>query len=335
MTRFNTLVTVAAIVTAVLFATALPTAAAPFTSSYLDGTTEFPDTSRLLYGQGFTPFYNDGQSPGHAPGDMVSLSRFEFYKSFLEDEAENIKLAILDNYFINLVGLTTASPNILGMSTNTIASTAGLAVGDPIRFNFSDVDLTYAAYFAAVFVTDDGNGNLSPVLVSSMSAHWVEIPGSNPVAYQPETNYGDPSDFNLATSNFLNENEFGAFYAAFELGGDANFTAYFDYEFPQLLGDYNGDDVVDAADYTVWRNNLGPGSLPNEDETRSPGVVDGEDYLVWKENYGNSALGSGGGSLSGAIVPEPGTVALVLLAGGATVLGARGRRGRKAGAQRT
>ena len=79
-----------------------------------------------------------------------------------------------------------------------------------------------------------------------------------------------------------------------------------------LPGDYNRDGLVDAADYTVWRNSFGQsGNLPadgNEDNT-----VDHEDYAIWKTHYGLSEA-VGVGSL--AHVPEPATLALALLAVG-------------------
>ena len=50
-----------------------------------------------------------------------------------------------------------------------------------------------------------------------------------------------------------------------------------------LPGDYNQDHVVNAADYTVWRNNLGSGtSLPND----SSAGVGPDDYDRWKTNFG-------------------------------------------------
>lgn len=50
-------------------------------------------------------------------------------------------------------------------------------------------------------------------------------------------------------------------------------------------GDYNDDNIVDAADYVVWRKFLGTMfQLPNE--AASPGVVDQDDYPVWRENFG-------------------------------------------------
>jgi hypothetical protein len=84
-----------------------------------------------------------------------------------------------------------------------------------------------------------------------------------------------------------------------------------------LPGDYNGDNVVNAADYTVWRNNLGSAtSLPNDN---TAGVDEG-DYTRWKTNFGQTA-GSGGGASARveAAVPEPS--ALVLFAGAFLTLG--------------
>jgi hypothetical protein len=76
-------------------------------------------------------------------------------------------------------------------------------------------------------------------------------------------------------------------------------------------GDFNGDGIVNLADYTVWRDNLGAN---NEGVINNAGngdnLVDAADYGLWKSNFG-----VGGGSLAGltagsAAVPEPGTFAL-------------------------
>jgi autotransporter-associated beta strand protein len=69
-----------------------------------------------------------------------------------------------------------------------------------------------------------------------------------------------------------------------------------------VAGDYNQNGVVDAADYVLWRNSLGPGSLPNEGGI-SPGVVDTADYNFWRSRFGAT---SGAASALGAhAVPEP------------------------------
>ena len=73
-----------------------------------------------------------------------------------------------------------------------------------------------------------------------------------------------------------------------------------------LMGDYNGDGKVDAADYVVWRKN--------------PNVVGGGDpigYTTWRANFGNPP-GSGSGLSTGAAVPEPASTILIMV--GITIL---------------
>jgi len=76
-----------------------------------------------------------------------------------------------------------------------------------------------------------------------------------------------------------------------------------------LPGDYNEDHVVDAADYTMWRNNLGSTlALPNDD---TPGV-DITDYDRWKTHFGQSS--GGGGRAGERAVPEPASAIALLWA---------------------
>lgn len=78
-----------------------------------------------------------------------------------------------------------------------------------------------------------------------------------------------------------------------------------------LAGDYNDDHVVDAADYTVWRDAVNSdATLPND--LTADGVTM-DDYAVWKANFGTSWSGPGGGS-AGSNVPEPSALALFLIA---------------------
>jgi hypothetical protein len=86
-------------------------------------------------------------------------------------------------------------------------------------------------------------------------------------------------------------------------------TGVFQLEFAALLGDYNDDGTVDAADYVVWRNGLGTTYAES-------------DYEVWRANFGAGSAVSLAGSgaryaftdpLSSA-VPEPATLVLTVLA---------------------
>ncbi len=71
-------------------------------------------------------------------------------------------------------------------------------------------------------------------------------------------------------------------------------------------GDYNGNGVVDMADYVLWRNG---GPLQNEVDTA--GTVNAADYTVWRSLFGNTS-GSGSG-LGAANVPEPTGMMLLLV----------------------
>ncbi len=72
-------------------------------------------------------------------------------------------------------------------------------------------------------------------------------------------------------------------------------------------GDYNGNGVVDMADYVLWRNG---GPLQNEINT--VGTVDASDYTAWRSKFGNTS-GSGSG-LGSAAVPEPTSMCFMLMA---------------------
>jgi hypothetical protein len=95
-----------------------------------------------------------------------------------------------------------------------------------------------------------------------------------------------------------------------------------------LPGDYNQNGMVDAADYTVWRDRVGQSvTLAIENPAAlTPGLVDAEDYAFWKANFGNvlpnpgAGRGAAGYPLGAsaaalpAAVPEPASLVLGLIA---------------------
>ena len=80
---------------------------------------------------------------------------------------------------------------------------------------------------------------------------------------------------------------------------------------PALTGDYNGNGIVDAADYTVWRDTLGSSTNLTADGDGS-NTIDAGDLTVWQANFGATL---GNGANEAAAVPEPATFALLMMAG--------------------
>lgn len=61
-----------------------------------------------------------------------------------------------------------------------------------------------------------------------------------------------------------------------------------------LTGDYNGDGLVNAPDYVVYRNTFGDTVTPGEGADGSGnGMIDLADYDQWANNYGESGGGAG------------------------------------------
>jgi hypothetical protein len=91
-----------------------------------------------------------------------------------------------------------------------------------------------------------------------------------------------------------------------------------------IAGDYNGNGIVDAADYVVWRKALGqtvaPGTGADGDGDRTIGMGD---YSLWKGRFGSTSV-TGSGLATGAL-PEPGSLALIV-AVGVALASARSRR---------
>jgi hypothetical protein len=80
-----------------------------------------------------------------------------------------------------------------------------------------------------------------------------------------------------------------------------------------LIGDYNQNDVVDAADYIVWRKTLGQTGSGLAADGNGNNQIDPGDYDVWSANFGKTAgSGATAGLPSSVLVPEPTSLLLLL-----------------------
>jgi hypothetical protein len=68
-----------------------------------------------------------------------------------------------------------------------------------------------------------------------------------------------------------------------------------------LIGDYNRDSTVDAADYVVWRKTQGRMVTPSTGaDGNGDGVVDKDDYGKWREHFGQTSPPPAAGSVDRA-----------------------------------
>jgi hypothetical protein len=89
-----------------------------------------------------------------------------------------------------------------------------------------------------------------------------------------------------------------------------------------VAGDYNGNGIVDAADYAIWRSTFGqtvtPGTGADGDGN---GTIGSGDFDFWKLHFGATG-GAGAGLSAASAVPEPSSL-LLAIGGMVTMLAAR------------
>ena len=117
----------------------------------------------------------------------------------------------------------------------------------------------------------------------------------------------------LATSNYLGINILG--------DPDSNSVSFATLELNDIIstippaqlsltynipGDFDNDDDVDELDYNTWQS-----SFANDDGADADGDndSDGIDFLTWQQNFAQSSP-----AIAAAVIPEPGTATLLLLA---------------------
>ena len=89
-------------------------------------------------------------------------------------------------------------------------------------------------------------------------------------------------------------------------------SAFVEYVSGGVPGDYNQNNVVDTADYVVWRKSVGTGSIPN----RGAGIVGNvgqADYDYWRAHLGAVTGAGSGAAIGAAMIPEPATAAMAIM----------------------
>ncbi|MEO0532195.1 MAG: ASPIC/UnbV domain-containing protein, partial [Planctomycetota bacterium] len=87
---------------------------------------------------------------------------------------------------------------------------------------------------------------------------------------------------------------------------DVSVDQYLTVEYADMLtGDFNGDGVVNAADYTVWRDADGFDGFGHAADANGDGAVNAADHALWQANFG--------ATIASLAIPEPTTLALLAM----------------------
>ena len=151
-------------------------------------------SASTAFGQSFLPSAGATPDPGLAGGDPVFLGSFTFTSGGVGTGDAATRLAILPDAFFDFSGGLTAAAAV-GLSSNTVDTTSSV-YGTAYAFDFGGLKLTYTddGPYSAVFVTDDGAGNLTPL---GVSVAFVGFEESSPGVFTLLTNLGGTGNFDV------------------------------------------------------------------------------------------------------------------------------------------
>lgn len=279
------------------------------------------EPDELFFGEQLPP---DGV--GHwNPVDASNQLAFEF-NTIRTPTADVTQIWEIDN--VELVLDVAPSLALVVDPTSGKARLRNVATGD-VTFDYYKIDSTAGSLQTADFngttgwnsLDDQGKDSLGPGATQS----WDEVgeansanrlveqflEGSTTLSPGQSVSLGAPINPAVLNNNIddLMLQLGGPSYEALTFGG-----VLFE-DLSALVGDYNDNGVVDAADYTVWRDHLGQTfSLPNRDPANGSGAISAADYNSWKANFG-AILGAGSASgTASSAVPEPAAGLMCVLA---------------------
>ncbi|MEN0109607.1 MAG: hypothetical protein AAF805_02680 [Planctomycetota bacterium] len=265
-------------------------------------------------------------------GDFGSVDPDYFFEVADVNLVNEVDLGLLADTWLNELGQ--AAPDeatlaaryagqFLADALEAFSIGAGFAPGDYDRDGDVDADdyTVWSMAFGETGVGLGADGNGDGVVDAADYVVWRDnAPETNddPAAPGDYDRDGDVDvdDYALWASAF---GQSGAGLAA-DGNGDgvidaADYTVWRD----NLTGDYNGDGRIDAADYTVWRDQRGQSGVDLAADGDGDGVVGADDYALWAQAFGLRAIAA-----SATSTPEPTSLATLTL--GATLAFVSSRR---------
>ncbi|MEO0530025.1 MAG: hypothetical protein AAF266_05525 [Planctomycetota bacterium] len=157
--------------------------------------------------------------------------------------------------------------------------------------------------------------------LGSLLTNWDSLDDQNVTGWEEANPSTEAlSELNLADGLALAPGATFALDGLWDPSGNRDLDFSFSIRGASSAGDFNDDGVVDAADYTLWRDNEGGDAAVLNGNGSGTATVGAADLQVWRDNYGALALT---GAVPGVVVyeaialatavPEPTSAALVVL----------------------
>ncbi len=201
------------------------------------------------------------------------------------------------------INLTTGQATGIGSTGLTSTSGGGLAISSAGVFYGTPTSSRYGTYDS----TTGAYTNIANPDKPAGTGAYTALAYNGSTLYGLNTGPGSPPPTHIVTINPTTG-------AVTDLGASLNSLDAIVFSLPpaSLVGDYNNNGKVDAGDYVIFRNNSGTTNvLPNDPLGGTIGIAQ---YNQWKSHFGDSHAASGS-----ARVPEPTSLALVVLGAVASV----------------
>jgi hypothetical protein len=262
-----------------------------------------------------SPEHFDGERPGAAP---EHANEYYTFRDEMDIPTENIGAARF-----RLVEFTpTGKENLLSVTINSGLDQDGDGQPDGVA-NTPAITLVDGNFWIWSYTTNEPIMDLGPAVAGQFHEAYVMArnDGTAQVWWDGAIVLDGPAP---PTGDFGDYVEFGS---GTSWQTTAGTTVDFDWVGwgeitdlptpPGVVGDYNSNGSVDAADYVVWRDSMGTmNTLPNDPVG---GTIGQGQYGNWRAHFGGMAPGA---SQIVAAVPEPHSILLVA----AVVAGLAGRR---------
>jgi hypothetical protein len=204
------------------------------------------------------------------------------------------------------------SDNTRSTSTNIAEDASGQELWDNLVKTHSNFQMVFNGHFGG-----DGVGRLDSINNAGKTVHQMFLNS------QFETLGGDGW---IRLIEFLQDGKtvrvrtYSPFQDLYRTGPDYAFEFQLS-DVPLLDGDYNGNGTVDAADYVIFRNQVGMFGPNLAADGNHDNNVTVTDFGIWLHNFGEPF-----GSAAGQGVPEPRGMILALAATFALALCRSGRQ---------